>query len=77
MFDTENEGEFGFTLYGESYGQYGLYVDKQYIGTEGDANDLFEGSAVNNNIICTAPGTYRVVIDVTSGTPVLNFYTAD
>lgn len=73
----QNEGEFGFTLYGENYGEYGLYVGHQCIGTEGDANDLFEAQANGNNIICTAPGTYRVVIDMTSGTPVLNFYTAD
>ena len=70
-----NEGELGFTVHGDAYGQYGLYVGNQYIGTEGDANDLFE--AKGNNIVCTAPGTYRVVIDMTSGTPVLNFYTAD
>ena len=55
-----------------------MYVGNQYIGTEGDANDLFEAQAGGgNNIICTTPGTYRVVIDMTSGTPVLNFYTAD
>lgn len=74
----QNEGEFGFVLYGENYGEYGLYVGNQYISTEGDANDLFEAQAGGgNNIICTTPGTYRVVIDMTSGTPVLNFYTAD
>ena len=73
----QNEGELGFTVHGDAYGQYGLYVGNQYIGTEGDANDLFEAKAGGNNIVCTAPGTYRVVIDMTSGTPVLNFYTAD
>lgn len=73
----QNEGELGFTVHGDAYGQYGLFVGNQYIGTEGDANDLFEAKAGSNNIVCTAPGTYRVVIDMTSGTPVLNFYTAD
>lgn len=74
-----SEGEFGFTLYGESMDpQYGDYVGFNFIGENGDANSLFEQQeGGGNNIVCTVPGTYRIVIDYSAGTPVVDFYSPD
>lgn len=73
-----SEGEFGFTLYGESMDpQYGDYVGFNFIGENGDANSLFEQQEGGNNIVCTVPGTYRIVIDYSAGTPVVDFYSPD
>jgi len=49
----------------------GNWIGAKNIGTKGDANQVFSG---DNNYTCTEEGTYRVVIDITSGTAVVDFY---
>ena len=70
-------GEFGFTLYGKTVtNQYGDYVGWAYMGTDGDANSLFEQQAGGgNNIICKRGGVYKIVIDMSGDDYVVNFYT--
>lgn len=75
---TGSNYEFGFTLYGDFAGQYGEYIGWANLGTAGNAHDKFSQQANNgNNIVCNESGTYRCVIDRTSGTAVLNIYIVD
>lgn len=73
-----SDKEFGFTLYSDSFGgQYGEYIGYYNLGTKGDANSVMTQQAnYGNNFVCTKSGTYRVVIDRTSGTAVVDFYYA-
>lgn len=64
--------EFGFAHYDEyTTESMGNWIGAKNIGTKGDANQVFSG---DNNYTCTEEGTYRVVIDITSGTAVVDFY---
>ena len=73
-----SDKEFGFTLYSDSFGgQYGEFIGYYNLGTKGDANSVMTQQANSgNNFVCTKSGTYRVVIDRTSGTAVVDFYYA-
>lgn len=74
-----SKGEFGFTLYGDAMDpQYGDYVGFDKIGTNGNANSLFtQPENGGNNIVCTVEGTYKIVIDYSTGAPVVDFYVPD
>ena len=71
-----SKGEFGFTLYGDAMDQqYGDYVGFDKIGANGNANSLFtQPENGGNNIVCTVEGTYKIVIDYSTGAPVVDFY---
>lgn len=70
-----SKGEFGFTLYGDAMDpQYGDYVGFDKIGANGNANKLFtQPENGGNNIVCTVEGTYKIVIDYSTGAPVVDF----
>lgn len=74
-----SKGEFGFTLYGDAMDpQYGDYVGFDKIGANGNANRLFtQPENGGNNIVCTVEGTYKIVIDYSTGAPVVDFYVPD
>lgn len=74
-----SKGEFGFTLYGDAMDpQYGDYVGFDKIGANGNANSLFtQPENGGNNIVCTVEGTYKIVIDYSTGAPVVDFYVPD
>ncbi len=70
-----SEGEFGFVRYAEDADQqYGDYIGAPCLGTSGDANSDFGASG--NNFVCKVPGTYRIVIDRSTGSNVVDFYKA-
>ena len=73
---TPSDGEFGLTWYGEGADPtYGNYLGWSSVGTSGNANSNFVQQNGGNNIVCMKAGTYKVVVDLSSGQAVVDFYT--
>lgn len=76
--ETLADGQFGFSWWDDSTTTgIGNWIGVANIGTSGDANSLFVSDQDTNNFVASVTGTYKVVIDMSSGTPVVDFYSPD
>lgn len=76
--ETLTDGQFGFSWWDDSTTTgIGNWIGVANIGTSGDANSLFVSDQDTNNFVASVTGTYKVVIDMSSGTPVVDFYSPD
>lgn len=76
--ETLADGQFGFSWWDDSTTTgIGNWIGVANIGTSGDANSLFVSDKDTNNFVASVTGTYKVVIDMSSGTPVVDFYSPD
>ena len=76
--ETLSDGQFGFAWWDDSTTtSIGNWIGVANIGTSGDANSLFVSDQDSNNFVASVTGTYKVVIDMSSGTPVVDFYSPD
>ena len=76
--ETLADGQFGFAWWDDSTTtSIGNWIGVANIGTSGDANSLFVSDQDSNNFVASVTGTYKVVIDMSSGTPVVDFYSPD
>ncbi len=76
--ETLTDGQFGFSWWDDSTTTgIGNWIGVANIGTSGDANSLFVSDKDTNNFVASVTGTYKVVIDMSSGTPVVDFYSPD
>ena len=73
-----SDGQFGFAWWDESTTtSHGNWIGVANIGTKGNANSLFVSADDANNFVASVTGTYKVVIDMSTGTPVVDFYEPD